>query len=96
MGCFRASCKVLFCFFFLVSSVYQFLPIGADGNQTAQLIVDTKGPGRKMPETLFGLFFEVNFFTYISEISFISCWLLPLRLPVFPVCAFNQYCFKIF
>ncbi|KAL6337542.1 hypothetical protein AAG906_037135 [Vitis piasezkii] len=58
MGSFRASCKVLFCFFFLVSSVYQFLPIGADGNQTAQLIVDTKGPGRKMPETLFGLFFE--------------------------------------
>ena len=63
MGSFCASCNAIFCFFFLVYSVYQCSVIGVDGGQVAQLTVDTKGPGRKIPETMFGIFFEVNFFT---------------------------------
>ncbi|XP_059668258.1 alpha-L-arabinofuranosidase 1-like [Cornus florida] len=52
------SYRVLLCCFFLLCA-YQCYAIEVDTNQTAKLYVDaSEAKGRKIPETLFGLFFE--------------------------------------
>ena len=57
---FRAESLVLI--FIGTCFVWQCSAFGADTNQTAQLFVNaSEAAGRKIPDTLCGIFFEVSF-----------------------------------
>lgn len=80
MGYWKASCSVLLvCFFVGLCSVYQCSAAEVDAYQTAKLIVNASS-GRPIPETLFGIFFEVSFLLSIQEFDsrLVSLWFLNL------------------
>ncbi|KAK9266548.1 hypothetical protein L1049_001592 [Liquidambar formosana] len=60
MGSCKASYSVLLLYFFIgFCFVHQCFAIGAETNQSAQLLVDaSEALSQKIPETLFGIFFE--------------------------------------
>lgn len=63
MGFRQASVGVLFA----LCSLYWTSVFGIGENQTTKLIVDASGKsGRPIPETLFGIFFEVNHLPFSS------------------------------
>ncbi|KAB5519242.1 hypothetical protein DKX38_023561 [Salix brachista] len=63
----KASCSVLLVFFIVgLCSVCQYSAAQVDANQTANLIINAS-ISRPIPETLFGIFFEVSFLLSIQE-----------------------------
>lgn len=64
----RAPCSVLLCILIGLCAFYQCSGIAANADQTAQLFVNaSKASSRKIPESLFGIFFEVNFSTHYDD-----------------------------
>ena len=62
MGFLKISCNVILLHIFIVIGLaFQCSAIQADANQTATLLVDASdASGRKIPDTFFGIFFEVS------------------------------------
>jgi alpha-N-arabinofuranosidase len=76
----KASCSVLLaCFIVGLCSVCQCSAAEVDANQTANLIINGSST-RPIPETLFGIFFEVSFLLSIQEFDsrLVSLWFLNL------------------
>lgn len=60
---------ILLCFFLGTCLLSQCFAIGVDANQTARLFVNASQT-RPMPDTLFGIFFEVSYCLSCWNISF--------------------------
>lgn len=72
MGSYKLHYRVLLlCFFVGIFFVPQCFAVGVDANQTARLFVNaSEASARLIPETLFGIFFEVCLLTCNFETSF--------------------------
>lgn len=70
------SCKVpysVLLLYFVIGTFFvsRCFAIGVDANITAQLLVNASdAAGQPIPDTLFGLFFEVSFLTYNADAYF--------------------------